>query len=196
MNYVNTTPLSIATLKGYKDIIIELLNRNANINTETILKRSPLHHAIVHNNKDIVTILLNHNANIMTIDENNDTPLHYASQTGNKDIIVELLEHNACIKTKNKFNKTPYDLAIFKNHNYEIVELLKINKFIEDNVIIENDISYTNSLVKRITCSVCFTNERKVVFSCGHSTCYDCSESITECCECKVLINKKFTMYF
>ena len=46
-----------------------------------------------------------------------------------------------------------------------------------------------------ITCSICFVNEKKIVFNCGHSTCYDCSENIIKCGECKVNITNRIPLF-
>ena len=109
------------------------------------------------------------------------------------DIVNELLSRNADITTRNKYDMTPYDIAVYYNKP-NIISLLKPRVF-KDNIITNDDIMYKNKLVERFTCPICFANERKVVFNCGHLTCEECSSKITECGECKVYITSRTKLY-
>ena len=69
------------------DVIVTLLNRNANIEAKNEYDETPLYIASKNGIKDIVTILLNHNANIMTTYKENNTPLHIASKYGKYNVV-------------------------------------------------------------------------------------------------------------
>jgi hypothetical protein len=108
-------------------------------------------------------------------------------------MIIELVKYKADLRAKNVFKKTAYDIAVSKKLNQEIIDLLAPKIVIVD-TIIRHDLEYKNSLSKRFTCPICIDGEKKVAFTCGHLTCYDCSESITECPECKAVIIKKIVL--
>lgn len=47
----------------------------------------------------------------------------------------------------------------------------------------------------RLVCPVCLDKEKNVAFSCGHQTCFACSESLTVCPTCRSTITTKLRLY-
>ncbi|XP_053211860.1 E3 ubiquitin-protein ligase mib1-like [Panonychus citri] len=45
------------------------------------------------------------------------------------------------------------------------------------------------------TCGICWINEKKIIFSCGHGACSDCADIIEDCHLCRASINEKISMY-
>jgi ankyrin repeat protein len=96
------------------NIIIELLERKANIEVRNENGETPLHIASgagYRENKELVTLLLKYNANIEALDNNNNTPLHIASVQGYYKIVEELLNHGANVNAKNIKNNTPLHIV-------------------------------------------------------------------------------------
>ena len=94
--------------------------------------------------------------------------------------------------------KKYYLMAIEKDNDMAIKNLERIRKAISqipDINVKEDDIIYTNELVKRITCYICRTHEKNTVFNCGHSTCFGCSQKIETCGLCKTKILTKNQLF-
>ncbi|MCI4442973.1 MAG: ankyrin repeat domain-containing protein [Lentimicrobium sp.] len=81
------TPLMAAVVKGNKDIVIALLENNANPNLTDANGTTALIYAVQFNNKDIVKLLLNFKADKSKIDNNGKTAFEYAVFSGNEEII-------------------------------------------------------------------------------------------------------------
>ncbi|WP_395049180.1 ankyrin repeat domain-containing protein [Flavobacterium sp.] len=81
------TPLMAAVVKGNKEIVVALLENNANPNLTDANGTTALIYAVQFNNKDIVKLLLNFKADKSKIDNNGKTAFEYAVFSGNEEII-------------------------------------------------------------------------------------------------------------
>lgn len=123
--YDETSLLHIASSKNYKDIVIELLNHNANAEELDGAGDTPLIYATKCGHFDVVKVLLNYNAKVEAKDSDGCTSLHIASEKGYKDIVIELLNHRADLKAKCNFKRTPLIYASTNGYKDIVIELLK-----------------------------------------------------------------------
>jgi ankyrin repeat protein len=107
------TPLALACIYGYVDMVKWLLLKGAapNLATSDKNKNTPLHWAIVGNQFEISQVLIEHHADINKTQNEGLNALHYAAMLGNIELIVLLLEHGAKLDTKTNHNKTAADIA-------------------------------------------------------------------------------------
>jgi ankyrin repeat protein len=89
--YFNYTPLHIACIYNHPKIVLELLQRNADINAKDNSGRTPL--LISTRHPEIVSILLNNQANINATDQDKMAPLHWACNYGSLDVVKLLVKH-------------------------------------------------------------------------------------------------------
>eukprot|EP01102_Stenamoeba_stenopodia_P010436 TRINITY_DN3146_c0_g1_i1.p1 TRINITY_DN3146_c0_g1~~TRINITY_DN3146_c0_g1_i1.p1 ORF type:complete len:906 (-),score=262.69 TRINITY_DN3146_c0_g1_i1:327-3044(-) len=96
----------------YKNIILSLLNRGANVNIKNKYKDSPLLWAAKSGAHDIVELCLNNGETNLDIkDMSGNTPLILAAQNGYKDICELLVKKGANITATNSFGKNSLDVA-------------------------------------------------------------------------------------
>lgn len=81
------TPLMAAVVKGNKEIVVALLENNANPNLTDANGTTALIYAVQFNNEDIIKLLLNFKADKSKIDNNGKTAFEYAVFSGNEEII-------------------------------------------------------------------------------------------------------------
>ena len=89
-----TTPLNIAVLAGFKDIVELLIAKGADVNAKNNQNWTPLHSA-VYGYIDIVELLITEGANVNARDGASRTPLWYAKDEGNTEIAEMLRKHGA-----------------------------------------------------------------------------------------------------
>ena len=82
------TPLSLATMKGYSEIVATLLTHGATVNAPGPSGRTPLHWAALKGYLDIVHLLLEHGANISIRDELGNTAIDWARERGRMDVLA------------------------------------------------------------------------------------------------------------
>ncbi len=82
------TPLSLAAMKGYTEIVATLLTHGATVNATGPSGRTPLHWAALKGYLDIVQLLLAHGADIHIRDELGRTPVDWAKERGQREIVV------------------------------------------------------------------------------------------------------------
>ena len=81
------TPLSLAAMKGYTEIVATLLTHGATVNATGPSGRTPLHWAALKGYLDIVHLLLEHGADISARDELGNTPVDWARARGQAEVI-------------------------------------------------------------------------------------------------------------
>ncbi len=131
------TPLYIAVLKGYPDIVKLLLHQGADIEVKNgFYWRTALHLAVKNGNEPLVRLLLGNNANIESKDRDMLTPLYRAASAGHKSIVRLLLDQGAKVDAKDKYGQISIIMAVqqeldktsdpaTKNSYQAIIEMLQ-----------------------------------------------------------------------
>ena len=91
----DNTPLHIACLLGFMQIVVRLLELNASINITNSCLFTPLHFAIVGEHPEIAMLLLERGADPHAKNYIEDTPLAWASNRGLLEIVRLLLDRGA-----------------------------------------------------------------------------------------------------
>jgi ankyrin repeat protein len=117
------TPLHVAALNGYGDMVQFLLANNAQVNAKDDDDQTPLCEATSNDHKDIVKMLLAKGAEVNVKADDGETPLHCAA---NKDVAQLLLTNKAKINAKDMGGETPLFNAARTGHK-DLVELLLAN---------------------------------------------------------------------
>lgn len=86
------TPLSLAAMKGYTEIVATLLTHGATVNAPGPSGRTPLHWAALKGHLDIVHLLLEHGADTSIRDELGNTAIDWARERGQREVLA-CLEH-------------------------------------------------------------------------------------------------------
>jgi ankyrin repeat protein len=81
------------------EVVRELLNHGANVNTADKDCVTPLSVASQNGHVEVVRELLNHGANVNTADNDGVTPLLVESQNGHVEVMRELVNHGANVNT-------------------------------------------------------------------------------------------------
>lgn len=120
------TPLMVASVYGYDEIVELLLDWGADVNlTSTIQNYTALIWASENGQFETVKILLDNGANVNAINDEGDTAIFLASLAGEFEIVKLLLERGATnVNTKNIHGDTAIEAAIRNNHT-EVAKLLK-----------------------------------------------------------------------
>ena len=115
---IHLTPLHLASLYGWVEIVRELLDRGATTCSEDSLGRTPLHLVAgsgyypwyddvrVH----VAQLLIEHGADVNSRDEDNSTPLHVASYYSRVYMVQVLLDHGATANLEGSLGRTPLHL--------------------------------------------------------------------------------------
>jgi ankyrin repeat protein len=113
------TPLHVAALNGYGDMVQFLLANNAKVNAKNSAGDTPLILAAEEGHEAVVELLLRNNANV-NVNGDDGSPLEVAAANGYVDIVKLLLSKNADVNTWDSEGGTP----ILSAKNKEIAELL------------------------------------------------------------------------
>lgn len=122
--YQGVTPLIIATMKGYQDIVVELLNAGADPDIADDPGQTALMYASFDGYADIARILLMKGANPNATNKTGWTALHGASFNGHKKIVELLIRNGADITHKDKYGMTAA-MEARKTDHIEIAHLLE-----------------------------------------------------------------------
>lgn len=87
------TPLRLAAMKGYTEIVAILLAHGATVNASGPSGRTPLHWAALKGHLDIVHLLLEHGADISICDELGNTAIDWARERRQMDVLMCLEGH-------------------------------------------------------------------------------------------------------
>ena len=191
------TPLILASYYNHVNIVEEIFKYYPNIEAKNNKGMTAEKIASSKKHQQIVQMIFR---NYQTTDSqfskyNFNTSLMLASFNGHTNVVSELLQRGANIKAKNIDGMTAYDFAVLKNHRNVATLLQNINK--QDNTSIHKIESVPKkNLIERTTCPVCMINERKIIFGCGHSVCFKCSNSLDKCLICVTKITDRTQCYF
>ena len=120
------TPIYLASLKGYTEVVKLLLDNHADVNVKLSTNgNTPLFIASENNHTAIVNLLLKiRGIDVNSKNKSDETPLFIASKKGHLDIVKELLIHGASKEDSNDGN-TPLMTAM-ENGHLGVVEMLLI----------------------------------------------------------------------
>ncbi|XP_059152667.1 ankyrin repeat domain-containing protein 36C-like isoform X2 [Physella acuta] len=117
------SPLHLACIQGYDQIVQELLEWKAKPNIGDSQSKTPLMRAVEFQREGCVDLLLDEGVDVDTTDFQGYSPLHLAVETGNLNIIKKLLSAGVSLNTLTKEGFAPLHLAV-KNRQLEICTLL------------------------------------------------------------------------
>ncbi|KAL3853514.1 hypothetical protein ACJMK2_017049 [Sinanodonta woodiana] len=123
----NRTPLHLAVVKGYANIVQELLEWNAATNMEDNHAKTPLMKAVECNKEECIRLLLEYKASVDAMDKEGSSSLHYAVREGYTRIVAELIKAGAAINKRNKQGYTPLHVSVIEKKD-EVTRLLLENK--------------------------------------------------------------------
>jgi ankyrin repeat protein len=122
--YNKDAPLHIASTKGHNDVVLVLLDRQANVNQCNSNRCTPLLKACESNTIQVVQTLLHHNADVNARCFYNSTALHRACRFNFRAIGL-LLHRQADINARNNNKHTPLHMACKSNHHDAIMQLIE-----------------------------------------------------------------------
>ena len=111
--------LLVAAFHGYESEVLRLLNKGANINTQTDEGITPLNYAVSGGYLKTVKILTLNGANVHLKDWNGISPLISASKNGFTEIAEELIRAGASPNDKDRHGVTP--LIYSSAYNYYVL---------------------------------------------------------------------------
>lgn len=131
----HNTPLHLAALNGYIEIVKYLIKHGVNIDPRNRKIQTPLHLAVHNAHKHIIEYLIKNGADINATEDEGDTPLAWAAYKGQTEVVSLLIELGADINIKNKTGNTPLHWASEKGY-LDIIELLisKCANFYTENI--------------------------------------------------------------
>lgn len=112
LNGAGESALMLAAIKGQKDVVNQLLARDAAVNKTGW---TPLHYAASSGQLEIMKILLEKHAFIDAESPNGTTPLMMAAMYGSEAAVKLLLDEGADVMMKNQQNMTAVDFALRAN---------------------------------------------------------------------------------
>ena len=105
------TPLHHACQKGYRDITVMLLEKDADVTATNNMSETPLHAAARTGNKEIIERLLDRGADINATDKDGKTPLVRLIDNKRTDAAIHLIEKGADISLTDNDGHTALDYA-------------------------------------------------------------------------------------
>ncbi|CAI9744076.1 serine/threonine-protein phosphatase 6 regulatory ankyrin repeat subunit B-like isoform X4 [Octopus vulgaris] len=152
------TPLHLAVLKNYEDVVKVLLNskenNNLQVNQRNNFSATALHLACWYGSKDVVELLLKHkDTDVNAVSEHDWTALHLACRFGSKDVVELLLQHkDTDVKAETKQGDTPLHLASTHGRT-EVVDFLLKQKGMDVNKVnLEGDTPLHLAVQKCMPC--------------------------------------------
>jgi len=124
-------PLQIAiSYKKFK-MCYELLERNIDVNNQSIKGNTALHLALEYFDLKLVKMILTKGADVNIRNKHGNTPLWTAvfNSRGRYEIVKLILEAGGNPNLKNNYGKSPLDLALQIKDTKLIELLMKSNKF-------------------------------------------------------------------
>lgn len=125
------TPLHSAAVKGYVEILRELLKTDAQCNIFNKHHFTPLHLAVKEGYVRAVKELLQHNEDPNVADGKESSPLHAASTAGNLSMVKALLSFGADVGKTDENLVSPLHHASRRGHFDVVRQLLKAGADIE-----------------------------------------------------------------
>jgi ankyrin repeat protein len=125
-DYYSKTPLHLAVLEGYKEVVKELLDHRVDTATTDFKGRTVLYLAIRGYSLGILRLLLERGADIATRDSKGIIPLYFVYQKGIIRIIDCLIEKGASREAKAIYSLTPEMLHPLSIYSEVIRKLVTI----------------------------------------------------------------------
>jgi ankyrin repeat protein len=122
----NSTPLHLASGRGYVDVARILLEHGADATHQDEFGLTPLHRASQNGHLEVVRLLLEHGTDVNARDHSYWTTLHEASQEGHLDMVHILLEHGANTHALDHGGWTP---LLSPSHNGHLAVVLVLIKY-------------------------------------------------------------------
>ena len=95
----------------FKEVLIALLEKDADVNAHDYNGWTALHHAAFNGNVDMIVTLLAKGAEVMAKDNKGRTALHQAAISGNKRIMMALVEKGADVNAQDNNGNTALHFA-------------------------------------------------------------------------------------
>lgn len=112
VDFIKGSALHIAAAQGNAEIVAELINLGADVQTQEFGKDdTPLHRAALSGSTAVVQLLLEAGAEINALNDIQKTPLHVAAESANFDAAVLLIESGADLDQINVFGDAAMHLA-------------------------------------------------------------------------------------
>ena len=124
-DWMDYTPLYLASGTGHTEIVDFLLAHNANIELGNNLNQRPLTAAAKYGHYNTVKTLLMHGATVNCKNVFDRTPLHEAALRSGKDVINILISYGADVSAKDDDNDTPLHNAVMQNNIEAAKELVE-----------------------------------------------------------------------
>ena len=118
-----TTPLRLATTKGWASMVVDLIEHGANVNEEGRKGLSLLHTAAARGLIDVAKVLVKSGIHPSTRTKTGWTPLHVAARYGHWQLVQFFLQQGVDPNAKNKQGRTALGLAIKLRH-HGVVKIL------------------------------------------------------------------------
>lgn len=119
-NANDESPLMLAALKGYTDLCLQMIRRDADVNKTGW---TPLHYAATGGQVSAIKVLLENHAYIDAESPNGSTPLMMAAMYGTSAAVKLLLESGADPTVKNAIGLTAVDFAL-RGQRKDSVEII------------------------------------------------------------------------
>ena len=114
------TPLMLAAERGHIDILLYLIDHDADVNKKDCRNRTALHYA---SDLKVVKALLSKGVEIDVEDGDRCTPLILAAGNGHSDILLYLIDHGADVNKKDRRKRTALHYASERG-DLKVVEAL------------------------------------------------------------------------
>ena len=115
--------LILASIRGYRNVILPLLEAGVNINVTGLNGKTPLYFAVENNQTATVRLLLRRGAQENIPDSSGKSPLFLAAETGFDQMVKEMVRSTRKPDVQNADGDTPLCLAAAKGHQ-KVVEVL------------------------------------------------------------------------
>ena len=115
-----------ASMKGHNDILVKLIEKGADVDSEGALGRTPLLATAASGRVECLKTLLHHGAQVNSTDDQNDTALTLAAYFGHMTCVEALLEHETVdIHVRHQSKNQAIHYASMKGHNDILVKLIE-----------------------------------------------------------------------
>jgi ankyrin repeat protein len=131
LNLVNSkggkfgNPLQAASYRGHKSVVLQLLERGANVNTQYGRLGNALQAASYKGHVSVVQQLLEKGANVNAQGGQYGSALHAASYRGYATVVQQLLERGANVNARNGDHGNALQVSSYEGHESVVYQLLK-----------------------------------------------------------------------
>lgn len=122
--YELSEELFIAVHLGYLPVVVDLVQRGANVNHINAARETPMHGAAARGHLHIVQYLRSHRAHLNPRTVQNWLPLHHAVRFGHEHVASYLLAHGAPLYSRTRLGQTVFDIAK-STRNARMINLLE-----------------------------------------------------------------------